>query len=171
MPLKRGLSVRVIELYLVRCNEITMTELFTGTADHYRRFRPPYPLEAFDWIATRHKLDGTGRLLDCGCGTGNVFAGLAKWFSHTIAMDPDAGMLAMAKRTAADEHLEAITFVLGPAEDVGDTIGRLRIAAFGASFHWTDRIAVASHLDKLVEPDGALVILSPSSLWNGRVFG
>jgi SAM-dependent methyltransferase len=148
-----------------------MTELFAGTADHYHRFRPPYPREAFDWIATRHGLDGTGRLLDCGCGTGNVFAGLAKWFSHTIAMDPDAGMLAMAKRTAADEHIEAITFVLGRAEDIADTIGPLRIAAFGASFHWTDRIAVARHLDKLVEPGGALIILSPSSLWTGRVFG
>jgi SAM-dependent methyltransferase len=151
-------------------HEITMTELFAGTADHYRRFRPPYPQEVFDWIVTRHGLDGTGRLLDCGCGTGNVFAGLAKCFSHTVAMDPDAEMLAMARRTATDERIEAITFVLGRAEEIADTIGPLRIAAFGASFHWTDRVAVARHLHKLVEPNGALVILSPSSLWTGRAF-
>ncbi|KRR26395.1 hypothetical protein CQ14_02540 [Bradyrhizobium lablabi] len=151
-------------------DEIIMTELFVGTADHYRRFRPPYPQEAFDWIVARHGLDGAGRLLDCGCGPGNVFVGLARWFSHTIAMDPDAEMLAMARRAAAAERIEAITFVLGRAEDIADTVGPLRVAAFGASFHWTDRIAVARHLDRFVEPDGAVVILSPSSLWSGRVF-
>jgi hypothetical protein len=42
------------------------------------------------------------------------------------------------------------------------------MATFGASFHWTDRIMVAQRLDKLVETDGAIVILSPSSLWTGR---
>jgi SAM-dependent methyltransferase len=147
-----------------------MSELFAGTADYYRRFRPPYPREAFDWIVMRHGLDGRGRLLDCGCGTGTVFSGLAKWFSHTIAMDPDPEMLAVARRTAADERIGSITFALGRAEDIADTVAPLRMAAFGASFHWTDRIAVARHLDRLVEPNGAIVILSPTSLWTGRVF-
>jgi SAM-dependent methyltransferase len=145
-----------------------MRELFAGTADCYRRFRPPYPSEAFDWIAAQHRLDGTGRLLDCGCGTGRVFVGLAGWFSHTIAMDPDDDMLATARLTAAEEHVEAITFIRGRAEDVPDAVAPVRMAAFGASFHWTDRITVARRLDKLVEPDGAIVILSPSNLWTGR---
>ena len=68
-------------------------------------------------------------------------------------MDPDAEMLAMAQRTAADERIGTITFMPGRAENIPDTIGPLRMAAFGASFHWTDRIAVARHLDRLVEPD------------------
>jgi SAM-dependent methyltransferase len=70
--------------------EITMPDLFAGAADHYCRFRPAYPSKALDWIVAQHNLDGTGRLLDCGCGPGNVFTGLSNWFSHTIAMDPDA---------------------------------------------------------------------------------
>jgi len=44
--------------------ETTMTGLFPGTADHYRRFRLPYPQETFDWIVARHGLDGTGQLLE-----------------------------------------------------------------------------------------------------------
>jgi SAM-dependent methyltransferase len=147
-----------------------MSELLAGAADFYRRFRPPYPAEAFGWIVAQHGLDGTGRLLDCGCGTGHVFAGLARWFSHTIAMDPDAVMLATALLTASDEHVEAITFVHGRAEDVLDTMTPLRMVTFGASFHWTDRVAVARRLDGLVEPGGAIVILSPSSLWTGRAY-
>ncbi|MGJ4952339.1 class I SAM-dependent methyltransferase [Bradyrhizobium sp. HKCCYLS20291] len=147
-----------------------MTDLFAGTADHYRRFRPPYPQDVFDWIVTQHRLDGTGRLLDCGCGTGHVFVGLAKRFSQTVAMDPDAEMLAAAKTTAAVERIASITFMPGRAETIPDAIGPLRLAAFGASFHWTDRIAVARRLDRLIEPDGAIVILSPGSFWSGREF-
>ena len=148
-----------------------MRELFAGTADCYRRFRPPYPAEAFDWIVAQHGLDGAGRLLDCGCGTGNVFVGLARWFSHIVAMDPDDAMLAAARLTAADNGIEAITFAHGRAEDLPDTMVPLRMAAFGASFHWTDRITVARRLDRLVEPEGAIIILSPSSFWTGRVCG
>jgi len=145
-----------------------MRELFAGTADCYRRFRPPYPVEAFDWIIAQHGLNGTGRLLDCGCGTGGVFLGLARWFSHTIAIDPDDAMLATARLTAAENRIDAITFLHSRAEDVPDSTAPLRMATFGASFHWTDRIMVAQRLDKLVETDGAIVILSPSSLWTGR---
>jgi cyclopropane fatty-acyl-phospholipid synthase-like methyltransferase len=54
-----------------------MRELFAGTADCYRRFRPAYLTEVFDWIVAQHGLNGAGRLLDCGCGTGGVFVGLA----------------------------------------------------------------------------------------------
>jgi SAM-dependent methyltransferase len=148
-----------------------MRELFAGTADCYRRFRPPYPVEAFDWIVAQHGLDGTGRLLDCGCGTGGVFVGLARWFAHTIAVDPDDAMLAMARLTAAECRVEAIAFLHGRAEDVPDTGAPLRMATFGASFHWTDRILVARRLDQFIEPGGAIVILSPASFWTGRAQG
>jgi len=145
-----------------------MHELFAGTADCYRRFRPPYPVEAFDWIIAQHGLNGTGRLLDCGCGAGGVFLGLARWFSHTIAIDPDDAMLAAARLTAMENRIEAITFLHSRVEDVPDSTAPLRMATFGASFHWTDRIMVAQRLDKLIETNGAIVILSPSSLWTGR---
>jgi SAM-dependent methyltransferase len=148
-----------------------MRELFADTADCYSRFRPPNPAEAFDWIVAQHGLDGAGRLLDCGCGTGGVFLELARRFSHTIAMDPDDEMLAMARLTAAENHLDAITFLHGRAEDVPDTVAPLRMATFGASFHWTDRIMVAQRLDQLIEPGGVIVILSPASFWTGRARG
>jgi hypothetical protein len=93
---------------------------------------------------------------------------LARWFSHTIAIDPDDAMLATARLTATENSIEAITFLHGRAEDVPDSTAPLRMATFGASFHWTDRVLVAQRLDKLIETDGAIVILSPSSLWTGR---
>ncbi len=145
-----------------------MSELFAGTADWYRRFRPPYPAEAFDWVVAQHQLDGSGTLLDCGCGTGGVFVGLSRWFSKTFATDPDAAMLAAARLTAAESCIETVTFLQGRAEDTPEMVAPLRLATFGASFHWTDRVAVARRLDRLIEPAGAIVVLSPSSFWSGR---
>ena len=47
-------------------------DLFAGTAWHYARYRPGYPQAFFDDLARQFRLDGTGRLLDLGCGTGQL---------------------------------------------------------------------------------------------------
>jgi hypothetical protein len=47
-------------------------DLFTGTAWRYARHRPPLPPAFVDRLAGRCRLDGTGRLLDLGCGTGRL---------------------------------------------------------------------------------------------------
>ncbi|MEU2257044.1 hypothetical protein [Nocardia xishanensis] len=43
---------------------------FTGTAWHYARYRPSYPDVFIDDVIQSFGLDGTGCLLDLGCGTG-----------------------------------------------------------------------------------------------------
>jgi SAM-dependent methyltransferase len=144
-----------------------MNEPFKGTADYYQRFRVPYPAEVFRHIAAERRLNGRGRLLDCGCGTGQVCVPLSGWFEDTIAIDPDAEMLALAARIARQQGIENITFRRLRAEDLPDSLGPVRLATFGASFHWTDRVAVAKRLDSLIEPDGAIVVLSPSGIWSG----
>jgi hypothetical protein len=45
--------------------------LFSGTAPYYARFRPGYPQAFFSDVITRFALNGTGRSLDLGCGTGS----------------------------------------------------------------------------------------------------
>lgn len=46
--------------------------LFAGKASYYARFRPGYPKVFFDEVVQRFHLDGSGRLLDLGCGTGQL---------------------------------------------------------------------------------------------------
>jgi SAM-dependent methyltransferase len=144
------------------------SDLFQGAAESYQRYRVPYPSEAFGWIVYEFRLDGRGRLLDGGCGTGQVALPLSRWFDEVVAIDPDQDMLRVAERTAREEGVGNIRFLKLKAEHVPDTIAPLRLATFGASFHWTDRIAVANRLHDMIEPGGGLVALSPSSFWNGR---
>jgi len=143
-------------------------DLFVGAAEHYQRYRVPYPREVFDWIVDEYRLDGCGRLLDGGCGTGQVALPLSRWFDQVIAIDPDREMLQMAERAARDKGISNVSFLNLKTEDLPDAVAPLRLATFGASFHWMDRVLVANRLHKLMEPAGGLVALSPSSFWRGR---
>ncbi len=143
-------------------------DLFVGTAENYARYRVPYPQEVFDWIVDEYRLDGRGRLLDAGCGTGQVALPLSRWFDNVIAVDPDQDMLTRCERAAHDNGIVNISFVNTRTEDLPDAIAPLRLATFGASFHWMDRVFVANRLHALIEPGGGLVAVSPSSLWRGR---
>jgi SAM-dependent methyltransferase len=70
--------------------------LFAGTAWHYARYRPGYPDVFFDDLIVRFHLDGTGRLLDLGCGTGQLIVGLAAHVAEAIGIDPEPEMLTEA---------------------------------------------------------------------------
>ena len=61
-------------------------DLFLGVAEYYQRYRVPYLQEVFDWIVNEYRLDGCGRLLDGGCGTGQVALPLSRWFDEVIAI-------------------------------------------------------------------------------------
>jgi SAM-dependent methyltransferase len=71
-------------------------DLFMGTAKYYARYRPGYPEPFFAHIVERFRLDGTGRLLDLGCGTGQLALPLAGRFQEVVGMDPEPEMLAAA---------------------------------------------------------------------------
>jgi SAM-dependent methyltransferase len=77
--------------------------LFTGTAWHYARYRPGYPQVFFDDVVQRFHLDGTGRLLDLGCGTGQLTLPLAEHVTEAVGMDPspkDTGPLTLRARAS-----------------------------------------------------------------------
>jgi len=142
-------------------------DLFAGAATAYATFRRPYPPEVVKQLIERCSLDGRGRLLDAGCGTGQVFQVMARHFDDVLAIDPDPEMVAHARRVAADLALENVEVRQMRAEDILADIAPLRAAIFGASFHWTDRPRISDTIYDLLEPDGCLVVLSPGSIHGG----
>ena len=137
--------------------------LFEGAARHYTEGRLPYPDGLEDAIAGALRLDGTGTLLDVGCGPGVLALRLAPRFGHVVGLDPDPGMLAEAERLATEQGTPNATWLLARAEDlaahVGD--GTLRAATFAQSFHWMDRDLVAALVHDALEPGGAFVHVGP----------
>jgi trans-aconitate methyltransferase len=67
--------------------------LYAGSAQYYAVGRVSYPTALADALAEQLRLDGTGRLLDVGCGPGNFTLLMAPWFEGATGVDADRDML------------------------------------------------------------------------------
>jgi SAM-dependent methyltransferase len=134
--------------------------IFEGAAPHYRAGRPPYSPQLEEVLTEELGLDGTGRLLDGGCGPGILAVRLAHLFDEAVGLDPDAAMLAEARRAAEERGLTNIHWVHARAEELPEAApGPYRLVTFGSSFHWTDEARVAEVLYDMLEPGGALALI------------
>jgi SAM-dependent methyltransferase len=134
--------------------------LFAGAAEHYVRGRLPYARGFAEALGASLGLDGRGRLLDVGCGPGNVTVELAPYFEAAVGLDPDGGMLAEAARQAARRGVGTVRWVQARAEDLPAGLGEFRVVTFAQSFHWMDQVRVAAAVHAMLEPGGALVHIS-----------
>lgn len=145
---------------------------FESNVAHYVRNRPRYPDAFYATIAERLGLDGTGRLIDLGCGPGFIAIGLAPFVGEVIGIDPEPAMLAAA-RDEADRAGVALRLIEGRAEDVGDDLAPVRLATFGRSFHWMDPAATLAAMKRVIDPDGHLAFIrdritdAPENNWHG----
>lgn len=133
--------------------------LFRGTAAYYRVGRYPYAPGLADALATRLGLDGSGRLLDLGCGPGTVALAFAHLFEAVVGLDPDADMLDEAARAAAETAVTNASWVQLRAEALPDALGTFRVVSLAQSFHWMDRPRVAAAARTMLEPGGAVVLV------------
>ena len=131
--------------------------LFAGAAPYYIEGRPPYAPGLADAMANALGLDGTGRLLDVGCGPGVVALRMAHLFAEVVGLDHDEGMLAEAARLADEQGVRNARWVLARAEELPAGLGTFRAATFAASFHWMDRPLVARTVRTMLGPGGAAV--------------
>jgi SAM-dependent methyltransferase len=134
--------------------------IYLGAAAHYRYGRPPYSPELEAVLTDEAGLDGTGRLLDAGCGPGVLTVRLAPLFAQAVGLDPDAAMLAEGRRAAGEKAVMNIRWVQGLAEDLPAIApGPYRLVTFGLSFHWTDERPVAEAVYDLLAPGGTLALI------------
>jgi SAM-dependent methyltransferase len=131
--------------------------LFEGAAPYYERGRMPYARGLAEAMAGALGLDGTGRLLDLGCGPGTVTLLLADLFDEVVGLDPDAGMLREARRIFDERGVTNAQWVHERAENLPADLGRFRVATFAASFHWMDRPKVARTVLGMLQLGGAAV--------------
>lgn len=144
--------------------------LFQGAAPYYVRYRSRYPQTLFDQLTEIFQLDGTGRLLDLGAGTGVVAIPFSDRFSEVVAIDPDPAMLAEGKAEAKAKNITNIRWVEDIAESISPDLGKFQLATFGRSFHWTQRELVLEKLYPLLTDDGGVAILATGDdPWNSEL--
>jgi SAM-dependent methyltransferase len=111
-----------------------------------------------DDLAIRVRADGTGRLLDLACGTGQVAFALRDRFGEIWLADQEPGMIAVAGRKAAGDTAR-FWFVTGPAERLDLPSGTFDLITIGNAFHRLTRDSVAANVRRWLAPSGHLALL------------
>ncbi len=138
-----------------------MTDLFAGAAWYYARYRPGYPESFRRHVVARFALDGTQRLLDLGCGSGQLALPLAAHVVEAVGMDPEPEMLAEGAAQAAARGISNVRWVRGGDRDLDrlkDDLGMFHLVTMGRSFHWMDWPATLRSLDAMIETTGGIVL-------------
>jgi SAM-dependent methyltransferase len=140
---------------------------FTTTVSLYEELRQPYPPEFFRSVAEKLRFSKRHALIDLGTGPGLLALGFAPYVGRITGVDPEPAMLAAAQK-AAERVAQEFTLIAGKAEDVPDDIGSFDVVTIGRALHWMDRDAVLERLERLVAPDGVILICSSVSAKDGR---
>ncbi len=143
---------------------------FRTAAAHYLQGRPPYAPVLMRRIVQICGLDGSQRLLDLGCGPGQIAFALARHVREAVGIDPEPAMLALARGRA--EALSNVRLIEGSSNDLGPALGRFHPATIGRAFHWMNRAETLARLDPMIEAGGGVVLLNtetpqlPQNAWH-----
>ncbi|HTU53299.1 MAG TPA: class I SAM-dependent methyltransferase [Acetobacteraceae bacterium] len=136
---------------------------FRTAAQHYRAGRVPYPPALIRRVAQAMPLGEEHRVLDLGCGPGQLAIGFGYFAAEVLGLDPEPRMLAAAAE-AAQGLTPNVSFRQGSSYDLGPHLGRFHLVTMGRSFHWMDRADTLSRLDGLIESGGVIALFRDAHL-------
>jgi SAM-dependent methyltransferase len=149
---------------------------FHAAARHYLRGRPAYAPGLIRRVAQLCRLGSADRVLDLGCGPGQLALAFAPLAGAVVGIDPEPEMLRAAREAAARAGLP-VQFREGSSRDLGPDLGAFRLAVIGRAFHWMDREETLRRLDQIIEPGGAVALFGdshpqvPDNRWRGAFEG
>jgi trans-aconitate 2-methyltransferase len=128
--------------------------------DQYHRFRSEREAPFGDLLALLHPAPG-GRVVDLGCGTGELTVRLHEGLGagETMGIDRSAAMLERARHVA----VRGVRFELG---DIGafEDVGAWDVVAANASLHWVpDHLTALGHWARALKPGGQLAVQVPAN--------
>lgn len=105
-------------------------EYFSSSSQDYARYRPRYPAEWFDWLASQCATRSLA--WDCACGSGQATEELAKRFEKVIATDANAAQLQNAPA------LPNVEWKLASGESSGLASESVNLVTVAQALHWFD---------------------------------
>lgn len=131
--------------------------LFDEVPELYDRVRPAYPDKLFADLSAITGIHKGSPVLEVGCGTGQATRSLAELGVSVTAVEPGAGMTALARRNLDDfdtVRLETSTF-----EDWDDRGRRFDLLLAAASWHWVDPTIGWPKAHAVLSPHGWMALI------------
>lgn len=143
---------------------------FQSAAAHYLAGRPAYAPRLIARVAGMAGLGAADRVLDLGCGPGQLACAFAPMVAEVLAVDPSAEMIAAGRELAPGN----VRFVQASSYDLTPEMGPVRLVTMGRSFHWMDRADTLRRLEAIVAPGGAVALFHddhpdlPDNAWEAK---
>jgi ubiquinone/menaquinone biosynthesis C-methylase UbiE len=128
-----------------------MKDNFSTQSDKYRKFRPGYPAELFEFLLsiTRQKEVAW----DCGTGNGQVAMELAKYFKKVYATDISESQLKAAVKASN------IFYEVAPAEKTSFPPDFFNLITVAQAIHWFNFDLFYKEVKRTIKPDGILAVI------------
>src|SRR6266700_1757258 len=111
-------------------------KVFDEIAAEYDRRRPAYPDELIDRAYQVAGIGSGDRVLEVGCGSGQLTRGLLARGLRVTALEPGESLIALARRNL--EGAGEVEFVNAPFEDALLPRGQFQAVFCASAFHWVD---------------------------------
>lgn len=132
-------------------------KVFDQVAADYDRFRPAYPDDLVDHACQLAELESGDRVLEVGCGSGQLTQSLLARGLEVTAVEPGKDLLALAKKNA--EGRDEARFVNASFEDAQLAGAHFRALFSASAFHWVDPTVGWRKAADLLAPDGTLALI------------
>ena len=140
---------------------VTVTPIDGWNPDQYERFRDERQQPFDDLLALCDPVHG-GRVVDLGCGTGDLTALLHRSMHAAVTVGIDSSSAMLARAEAGHNDVPGLSFVLGDIATWLDEDVDLVFA--NASLQWVDdHLTLLARMRTALAPDGQLAFQVPAN--------
>jgi SAM-dependent methyltransferase len=125
---------------------------FSSHSSGYAAYRPTYPPELVTFLAGI--APRTERVIDCGCGNGQLSVLLASRFRQVVAVDASAAQIA-----AAQPH-ERVVYRVAPADRTGEADGSADLLTVAQAAHWFALDPFYEEVRRVLRPRGVVALIT-----------
>jgi SAM-dependent methyltransferase len=129
---------------------MTYKNHFSKQSAYYARFRPEYPDDLFEYLASLSREKELA--WDCATGSGQAAVGLSRYFDKVTATDASSRQIANAKKA------QNIEYRLARAEDSGLTACSVDLITVAQALHWFDLDSFFREAERVLKPGGILAV-------------
>lgn len=140
--------------------------VFDEVAVEYDRSRPGYPRELLEEACALAGLGRGDRVLEVGCGSGQLTRDLLAAGLDVVAVEPGAQLLSLAAGNL--EGTGEVTFVNARFDDAQLPCGHFRAVFAASSFHWIDPEVSWAKVAEVLAPGGTLALMQHCGLEEQR---
>lgn len=135
------------------------TKRFSNRVENYLKYRPRYPPEIISLLEKECGLTRDSVIADVGSGTGFLSELFLRNGNRVLGVEPNAEMRAAGERVLAD--YPNFVSLNATAEATTLPVSSVDLITAGQAFHWFDREKARVEFQRVLKPNGWVVIV-----WN-----